>query len=213
MMANPKPPDQSFWKDEPDLQAFPSPFTGVFMSVFKVYRLLFAFASLALCFGISYLISPILAWFWLAGVLFSYGFGIRLRRQRKLEMQEIVEVQARAASHLGASLVGSAVHVAGHPQLEREQNVVLALTFPNLSVYSYASDQPLVIIPLQQIVSIQTVVYDDDRVPHVDVVDSTAQAIQLILKYDQQEIACLFRRMKKVRPIDWYHAIQKARSQ
>jgi hypothetical protein len=105
------------------------------------------------------------------------------------------------------------VHVAGHPQLEREQNVLLALTFPNLSVYSYETDQALVIMPLEQIVSIQTVVYDEDRIPHVDVVDSTAQALQLILKYNEQEVACLFRRMKKVRPIDWYHAIQRARVQ
>ena len=213
MTMNPKQPDQSFWKDEPDQQAFSPQFTGVFMSAFKVYRFLFAFAIFALGFGVLYLLSPILLWFWLALLLLSYGFGLRLRRQKKLEMQEIIAIQARTTARIGASLVGSAVHVAGHPQLEREHNVLLALTVPNLSVYSYETDQALVIIPLQQIVSIQTVVYDEDRIPHVDVVDSTAQAIQLILKYDQQEIACLFRRMKKVRPIDWYHAIQKSRSQ
>ena len=47
----------------------------------------------------------------------------------------------------------------------------------------------------------------------VDVVDSTAQAQQLILKYNEQEVARLFLRIKKVRPIDWYHAIQRARVQ
>jgi hypothetical protein len=213
MTINPKHPDQSFWKDEPDLQPFSRPSMGVFMSLFKVYRLLFAFASLGLSFGVLYLISPILAWFWLAILLLAFGSGVYRQRQRKLELQEIVEIQQRATKLTGASLIGSAVHVAGHPQLEREQNVVLALTFPNLSVYSCETGQPLVMIPLQQIVTIQTVVYDDERIPHVEVVDSTAQAIQLMLKYGDQEIACLFRRMKNVRPIDWYHAIQKSRSQ
>ena len=212
-MMNLKQPDQAFWKDEPDQQAFSPQFTGVFMSVFKVYRFLFAFAIFALCFGLLYLLSPILAWFWLALLLLFFGFGLRLRRQKKLELQEISAIQARATARIGASLLGSAVHVAGHPQLEREQNVLLALTYPNLSVYSYETDQALVIIPLEQIVSIQTVVYDEDRIPHVDVIDSTAQALQLNLKYNEQEVACLFRRMKKVRPIDWYHAIQRARVQ
>ena len=208
-----KQPDQAFWKDEPDQQALSPQFTGVFMPVFKVYGFVFALSIFALCFGLLYLLSPILAWFWLALLLLSYGFGFRLRRQKKLELQEISAIQARATARIGASLLGSAVHVAGHPQLEREQNVVLALTFPNLSVYSYETDQALVIIPLEQIVSIQTVVYDEDRIPHVDVIDSTAQALQLKLKYNEQEVACLFRRMKKVRPIDWYHAIQRARVQ
>jgi hypothetical protein len=84
---------------------------------------------------------------------------------------------------------------------------------PNLAIYSYESDQPIDIIPLKHIANIHTVVYDDERIPHIDVVDSTAQALQLVLKYGEQEITCLFRRMKKVRPIDWYHVIQKSRAQ
>ena len=109
-------------------------------------------------------------------------------------------------------MIGSAIHVAGHPELDREQNVVLALTSPTLTIFSYDSDKPITVIPIQQIQSIQTVTYDDERIPHIEVVDSTAQAIQLILKFNDQEIPCLFRRMKKVRPIDWYHAIQKERA-
>ena len=36
-------------------------------------------------------------------------------------------------------------------------------------------------------------VYYDERVPHVEVVNSTAQALQLTFHYRDQEIACLFR--------------------
>jgi hypothetical protein len=41
-------------------------------------------------------------------------------------------------------------------------------------------------------------------------IDSDAQALQITLKHQGREFACLFRRMGKARPVDWYHAIQKA---
>jgi hypothetical protein len=211
-MVEPKHPNQPFWRDEPDPQAISLNSLGIFSSLFTAYRILFTFLILGLSFALLYYLSPILAWVWLGILLLSVANGIRLRRRRKLESQETAQIQQRAFEQTGTSLIGSAIHVAGHPSLEREQNVVLALNAPNLIVYSYESNQPRVIIPLQQISSIQTVVYDDERIPHIDVVDSTAQAIQLILNIEGCEITCLFRWMKKVRPIDWYHAIQRART-
>jgi hypothetical protein len=55
------------------------------------------------------------------------------------------------------------------------------------------------------------VVYDDERVAHIDVIDSAAQALQLEFLWRGEKCACLFRRMINPRPIDWYDAIQKAR--
>jgi len=198
---------QSFWKDDLDSQLislFP-------LRILKWVALFYAILIVLLSFGFVYLISPTLAWICAGLVMISIWSGYLRRRRKKVEIQTITQIQQRAQNFTGASLIGSAVHVAAHPQLEREQNIVLALAQPNLLIYSYDTDQPLVSIPIQQITAIQTVVYDDERIPHIDVVDSTAQAIQLTLKFEMQEIKCLFRRMKKVRPIDWYHAIQKAR--
>jgi hypothetical protein len=54
--------------------------------------------------------------------------------------------------------------------------------------------------------------YDDERVPHIDVIDSAAQALQVTVAANGKEYTCLFRRLRKVRAIDWYHAIQKAKA-
>ncbi len=51
----------------------------------------------------------------------------------------------------------------------------------------------------------------DERIPHTDVINSTAQALQFTYKVNDREYTCLFRRMRKVHPIDWYHELQKAR--
>ena len=103
--------------------------------------------------------------------------------------------------------------MAGHPLLQRDQPIVLALVGDQLNLHSYESPVPLDTIPLQNIQAVQTVSYDDDRVPHVDVIDSAAQAIQLTFIWREQTCTCLFRRMKKMRPIDWYQALQQARLQ
>ena len=109
--------------------------------------------------------------------------------------------------------MGSAIHVAGNPKLERDQGIVLALTADSLDFYTFDRDTPLDNIPLKQIMSVSTVVYDDERTPHLDTVDSTAQALQLSVKYGDNTYNCLIRSMRKVRPVDWYHAIQKQRIQ
>jgi hypothetical protein len=204
-------PDQPFWKDEPHAQlvsTLPSGFIRFIIVTFKIqYYVVFVGLSIAV---FSFL-KPVVGLFWLGILAVSMGLGFYRRKQKKLEIQEITQIQQYAREFSGASLIGSAVHVAGHPSLEREQNVVLALTGSNLKIYSYETDQPLVTIPIQEISAIQTVVYDDERVPHIDVVDSAAQAIQVTLKYGERDVASLFHKMKRVRPIDWYHAIQKSR--
>jgi hypothetical protein len=53
--------------------------------------------------------------------------------------------------------------------------------------------------------------YDDERTPHIDAVDSTAQALQIIFRREGREFTALLRSMKKLRPIDWYHTLQKSR--
>ena len=107
--------------------------------------------------------------------------------------------------------MGSAIHVAGHPLLARDQPVVLALSGDTLSIYSYNSPIPIDTLPVRHMTSIHTVVYDDERVPHIEVVDSAAQALQLSFSRDNSTWTFLLRRMQKVRPVDWYHAIQQAR--
>lgn len=110
-------------------------------------------------------------------------------------------------------MIGSAIHVAGHPLLQREQPVVLALASDGLKIYSYDDPNPINTASLNQLVAFHTVVYDDERTPHIDAVDSAAQALQVTFKYQDREFTCLFRRMRKVRPIDWYHEFQKAQWQ
>ena len=70
---------------------------------------------------------------------------------------------------------------------------------------------PIDRISIQDIKALKTVVYDDDRIPHTEVIDSAAQALQLEFIWMSKECTCLFRRMRKVRPIDWYHSIQQRR--
>jgi len=204
---------QPFWKDEPDFQLYSQPTWKRIFPLVKIYGLIVTFFFSSLVFFSFYIVAPILAWIWLVVLAIMFSSGYFRGKRRKIEIQGILQTQKQAHDLTGASIIGSTTHMAGHPQLEREQNIVMALIVPNLVIYSYQSDQPLVIIPLQDIVRVQTVAYDDDRVPHTDVIDSSAQAIQLTIKYGKQDFSCLFRQMKKIRPIDWYHAIQKARMQ
>ncbi len=88
---------------------------------------------------------------------------------------------------------------------------MLALTSDSLKLYSYEDENPIVTISFDQLVALHTVTYDDERTPHLDAIDNNAQALQVTLKYQQHEYTCLFRRMLKVRPVDWYHELQKAR--
>ncbi|MDH5507294.1 MAG: hypothetical protein OEZ02_08745 [Anaerolineae bacterium] len=121
------------------------------------------------------------------------------------------QAQAAIFDKINATHIGSAIHVAGHPMLARDQPVVLALKHDTLSVHSYESSSPIASLDLGHLDTVHTVVYDDQRVPHLGVIDSAAQALQLTFDLDGQPCTCLFRSMKDLRPIDWYHAIQQTR--
>lgn len=144
-------------------------------------------------------------------ILFSLAVSVFQTRRMGVSATNAVEIQDQAQQQTGASHIGSAVHVAGHPLLERDQEVVLALQDDLLYLYAYASSQSIDAFPVSDIQTIHTVVYDEDRIPHVEVIDITAQALQFEIHWRGQTCTCLFRRMRKVRPIDWYHALQQAR--
>jgi hypothetical protein len=202
--------NQPFWKDVPDV-----PQGKLAKSVTLVAGILHIGLNLIVYCGFTLLLSrwPIAMWAWIGFIVLIFAaFFEKALRTRKASLPGD-EIQKLAQERLGALHIGSALHVAGHPLLTRDQPVVLALVSDGLSLYSYDSPIPLDVIPLKDIQSVQTVSYDDDRVPHADVVDSAAQAIQLTFQWRDQTCTCLFRRMKKMRPIDWYQALQQARLQ
>jgi len=85
------------------------------------------------------------------------------------------------------------------------------LKVSTLSIYDYASSVPVDEIELKYLQQIETIAYDDDRMPHSGAIDNKAQALQLTFPWRGNSCTCLFRRMYKVRPIEWYQAIQTAR--
>ncbi len=141
-------------------------------------------------------------------LLISYSI-VRLRNSAK-NMAHARDIQQQAQQLTGASTIGSMIHLAGHPLLSRDQPVVLALANDSLSIYDYTSPVPLDTLSPVDLLSVHTVVYDDDRIPHLEVIDSAAQAIQLEFTRYGKTWTCLFQHMQKLRPIDWYHAIQQA---
>ena len=143
-------------------------------------------------------------------LIFYLLLGFSRQKQGEALRASAEEIQQRARERTGASTIGSAVHVAGHPLLSRDQPVVIALRDDQLSFFDYQGPNPIDTLPLRNLQTIHTVVYDEERVPHVEVIDSAAQALQLTFVWREQTCTCLFRQMRKVRPIDWYHAIQQA---
>lgn len=105
----------------------------------------------------------------------------------------------------------SAIHVAGHPLLGRDQEVLLSLNRAWLSIYDRESSELITRLDVTELDKFQTVSYDDQRVPYVNVIDSAAQAILLTFGFEGETSTALFRNMLDVRPIDWYQAILKAR--
>jgi len=203
--------NQPFWKDDPEMHNVKMP--NSFMPFFKIYGafLLVFFAAFPAYF--LALVSKYLGLAWLILMILIYVFFIYQGRYRKTAVDNINEIQKRARGAINASQVGSAVHVAGHPLLQREHPIVLALVGDSLNIYAYENPVPLDSIPLKNIKGVNTVSYDDDRVPHIDAIDSVAQSLQLTFLWNEQTCTCLFRRMRKIKPIDWYHAIQQVRLQ
>ncbi len=122
-----------------------------------------------------------------------------------------LRIQQLAKNKTGADYLGSAIHTAGHPLLKVNQPVVLALKESELSIYAYDSSIPVDTLSVNELQTVAPVVFDDDYIPHVGVIDNTAQALQISFQRQNVECVCSFRRMYKIRPIEWYQAIQKAR--
>ena len=203
--------NQPFWKDSPEI---PSRFLSKRTS--KSFYLYFSTAIRAIILIVGIFLtykSPIILLIFI--VIFGFPLALRvyLLVKSKSFFQSTDEIQNLAREKVSASHIGSAIHVAGHPLLEREQQIVLALVGDQLNIYSYENSTPLDSISLKNLQGVYTVSYDDDRVPHIDAIDSVAQALQLTFLWHDQPCTCLFRRMKKVKPIDWYHAIQQVRLQ
>jgi hypothetical protein len=203
--------NQPFWKDEPELKSVK--LHNSFMPFLKIYNviLLIFFVSIPAYF--LAIVSKSLGLAWLGLMILVYALSFYQIRYRKSKVNNIDEIQKHAKVTIGALQIDSAVHVAGHPLLQREQPIVLALVSDSLNIYAYENPTPLDTIPLKNIQGIYTVSYDDDRVPHIDAIDSVAQALQITFIWHEQPCICLFRRMGKIKPIDWYHAIQQVRLQ
>jgi hypothetical protein len=122
-----------------------------------------------------------------------------------------VRIQALAKEKTRADYIGSAVHTAGHPLFQVNQKVVLVLKDTGLSMYGYESETPLHTIPVNELLAVDLVTFDDNRIPHIGIIDNTAQALQLTFSWQGKTCICSFRRMYKVRPVEWYQAVQKAR--
>jgi hypothetical protein len=121
------------------------------------------------------------------------------------------EIQERARNQTNASHIGSAIHVAGHPKLDRDQPVVLALDQSRLSFYGYDSPVPLDTLELADIGSMDLIGYDDERVPIRGALDGSAQVLEIMFARGPDQWKSMFRKMRPLRPIDWYHAIQQAK--
>jgi hypothetical protein len=206
-----------FWEDYPFPDVKPTPPTSLYprflIGIIAVYRWLLLGILLVVPAVLFAYVSP-----WLLGLyilLLVYFISITIYRRKKFlsNKNRISQIQDKARQRTGCEIIGSAIHVAGHPALQREQPVVLALLDGRLVLYPYERAVPLDEMALSQIKNVQTVVYDDEHVPHVDVIDPAAQAIQITFQRDQGEFTCLFRRLRNLRSIDWYHAIQQARKQ
>jgi hypothetical protein len=206
--------NQPFWKDDLENSTIFRPTYSRILGWYAKYVMVVVqLVFLAIPAVIFAYLSPILLFVWLAIVGLIYVSWFFRQRQKQQAIHTIDEIQKIAREKTGATSLGSALHVAGHPLLQRDQPIVLALVGDQLNIYGFETSTPLDTIYIKSIQAINTVVYDDERVPRIDVIDSAAQALQITFLWHQKPCTCLFRRMRKVRPIDWYHAIQQKRLQ
>jgi len=204
---------QPFWVD--DLNPYRSVgttqpkiigFTTILVSIYRIFGYLF-FLSLFIVLALQFPIFWVFVLFEIAIV----GAIIYFARLGQSRAEKIVAIQRLAKEVTGASYIGSAIHTAGHPLLQVNQPVVLALKDSELSIYGYDSSTPIDTLSVNDLKAVNPVGFDDDYIPHVGVIDNTAQALQISFQRQNIDCICSFRRMYKVRPIEWYHAIQKAR--
>lgn len=206
--------DEPFWMDEPNPHAHSS---AAFwegrprwmIDLFRIYVILvFSFIFFLVIFlAIKF---PIL---WILVAVEALLISARLILPRTIETAQAraLRIQQLAKDRTTADYLGSAIHTAGHPSLQVNQPVVLALKDSEIFIYGYGSPIPIDSFPVADIRAVDLVVMDDENIPHAGVIDNNAQALQIT--FNRRNVECLasFRRMYKVRPVEWYHAIQKAR--
>jgi hypothetical protein len=202
---------QPFWIDDPYPYSSARKNKNGFLSqALRLFQLAVYVAILIICIFAAIRFPPL--WFL---AIFQLGFVIikifPWQRYANNRISRAETVQQAAREKTGASLIGSAIHTAGHPLLQVNQPIVLALIDSELRFYSYTNPIPLDTLDTKDLLSIDTIIYDDDRIPHIGIVDNTAQALQLSFLRNGIKCTCLFRRMYKVRPIEWYQAIQATR--
>ena len=213
MQTSPSTSEQPFWVDDANpYQASKNSRSGIlpWLSIsLSIVTLLIRIGVFIFFFYLAFKY-PI---FWIFVALETFVIGIRVfaTRWKKFKQLDQASIQKRAKELTGAEVIGSALHTAGHPLLQVNQPVVLALKGDELSLYDYKNSNPIDTIHLKDLQSVDTIVYDEDRVPHIGVADNTAQAMQLTFNFRGNPCTCVFRRMYKVRAIEWYQAIQKAR--
>lgn len=201
-----------FWKDKQSPFDSPGPATKRFFSVWwSVMNIVLGFVAAATIALVFDLIGKPLLYAWLALCLFIPLNVIRAWRRARAEAGAISTMQENGYRLTGASLMGSANHVAGHPRLDRDQRVLLAVVGSSLRICSFDAPEPLDEIRGAAISKLELVVYDDERIPRTDAIDPAAQALQITFDRGADASRCLFNRMVDHRPIDWFHELDKAR--
>ena len=213
MQNNSMSTDQPFWVDDANpyftLKPNKSGIAFWLSSALSMTTLLIRVAVFGFFFYLAFKY-PIF-WIFVAVEAFIIGIRIFATRWKKFKQLDSASIQQRAKELTGADMIGSVIHTAGHPLLQTDQKIVLALKSGDLTLYGYESPVPLDTISVKDIQSVDTVTYDEDRVPHIGIADNTAQALQITFTFRGNPCTCVFRRMYKVRAIEWYQAIQKAR--
>jgi hypothetical protein len=202
-----------FWKDKPDPYAArrssQERVPVLWRTLMGVYTGLVSISLPALIF---WLIARPLLYVWLAFCAVIVVRILWLTRRSREEAKAISALQADAYRSTGADFMGSANHVAGHPAQDRDQRILLAVAGNALRIYGFAAPDPLGEIPGSSIRRVDLVVYDDERIPHLDAIDPAAQALQITFDRGAVTSRCLFNRMAGHKPIDWFHELEKLRS-
>jgi hypothetical protein len=208
-------PDEPFWIDEPNSYSRLSTnttkrsTTGLISGMFAGYTLV----ARLLIFALIVYLAIKFPVFWLL-VLFE-GVVLSMRifvpRLKQTQQTKAIRIQSLAKDKTGAEYLGIAIHTAGHPLLQVNQPVVLALKGSEFSIYNYESSRPIDTLAVHELVAVDPVVFDNDYIHHVGMIDNTAQALQVSFQRQGNTYTCSFRRMYKVRAIEWYQVIQKAR--
>ncbi len=216
MFTNESFSNEPFWIDEPNPYARSNSSTSPkgsatwliskMFQIYSIFILLFIFV-----FVIFLAIKFPIFWIFVVFEIFLIAGRFFLPRVKETQQAKALRIQQLAKDKTGANYLGSAIHTAGHPLLQVNQPVVLALKDSELSIYGYDSSTPIYTLSVNELLAVNPVVFDDDYIPHIGVIDNTAQALQISFQYQKIDCTCSFRRMYKVRPIEWYHAIQMAR--